>query len=215
MAIAVCDVGQATAREMSRDGGSELDLWGQVRRAMEARAGGRIPILADLVSGPRTAQVGGLPSPRRIAPGDLVLIDLVPRVGGLWADSCSTFVADAPTREQRAAHAAAAEALEVCLGMLRPGTRSGDIDAAARQVLAAHGWEYPHHTGHGVGFAWHEEPRIVPGSPTVLEAGMVVALEPGAYGEDWGVRVEQVAAVTEGGHRLLSAHSLSLDQVAA
>jgi Xaa-Pro aminopeptidase len=99
--------------------------------------------------------------------------------------------------------------------MLRPGARSGDIDAALRAALATDGWAaYPHHTGHGLGFAWHEEPRIVPDGATVLEPGMIVALEPGVYAERWGLRVEQVAVITETGHRILSGHSLALEQLA-
>ena len=213
--IAVCDAGQAAARERSRDGVSELELWSEVRAAMEARAGARIPALIDLVSGVRSADAGGAPGTRTIASGDLVLIDLVPRVAGLWGDCCSTFLAGEPSTEQRAAHVAACAALDLGLGMLRPGARSGDIDAALRAALAADGWaDYPHHTGHGLGFAWHEEPRIVPDSATLLEPGMIVALEPGVYAEQWGLRVEQVAVITETGHRVLSGHSLALEQLA-
>jgi Xaa-Pro aminopeptidase len=211
-AIAVCDAGQAAARDLCRDGVSELELWHGVRAVMETRAGARIPVLADLVSGVRSAGVGGAPGTRKIASSDLVLIDLVPRVAGVWGDSCATFLADEATAEQRAAHAAACAALELGLGMLRPGARSGDIDAALREALASDGWDYPHHTGHGVGFSWHEEPRIVPDSPTVLEPGMIVALEPGTYSERWGLRVEQVALVTETGPRVLSGHALALEQ---
>jgi Xaa-Pro aminopeptidase len=214
-AIAVCDAGQAAARDAKLEDATELDLWEHVRHAMESRAGGRIPILADFVAGARTADVGGPPSTGRIGPGDPLLVDLVPRVAGMWADSCSTFVDAEPTAEQRRVHATASAALELGLGMLRPGTRSGDIDLAVREAMAADGLEFPHHTGHGVGFAWHEEPRIVPGSETLLQEGMIVALEPGAYPGGWGVRVEQVAVVTATGPRILSGHSLGLERVAA
>lgn len=209
-AVAVCDAGQAAAREATLAGADELDLWEHIRHAMERRAGGRIPIMADCVAGARAAQVGGPPSPVAIHGGEALLIDLVPRVAGIWADSCATFVDGEPPDTLRRVHAAARAALDAGLAMLRPGTMSGDIDAAVRAVMADDGWEYPHHTGHGVGFAWHEEPRIVPGGATVLEEGMVVALEPGAYGPDWGLRVEQVAVVTTGGPRVLSGHALSL-----
>src|SRR5262249_9607673 len=110
---------------------------------------------------------------------------------------------------------AACAALELGLQMLRPGIRAGEVDRAVRDFLAAEGCTYPHHTGHGVGFAWHEEPRIVPGSDTVLEEGMVIALEPGAYGEGWGLRVEKVAVVTANGPRVLSGHSLALERASA
>jgi Xaa-Pro dipeptidase len=211
-AVAACDAGQSAAREATRAGATELEVWQHVRQAMESRAGGRIPILADLVSGARTAEVGGPPSMASILKGDLLLVDLVPRVDGVWGDCCSTFVDAEPTTDQERAHAAARAALHRGLEMLRPGTRSGDIDAAVRTVMADDGWEYPHHTGHGVGFAWHEEPRIVPDSDTVLQSGMVVALEPGTYTVDWGLRVEQVALVTEAEPRVLSGHSLAFQR---
>jgi len=210
--IAVCDAGHAAAREAAPAGASELDVWQHVRHAMERRAGGRIPIMADCVAGPRAAQIGGPPSPVAIAPGEALLIDLVPRVAGMWGDSCATFVDGRPDSTLRRAHSTARAALEAGLAMLRPGTVSGDIDAAVRAVMAQEGFAYPHHTGHGVGFAWHEEPRIVPGATTVLQEGMVVALEPGVYGEDWGLRVEQVAVVTESGPQVLSGHELALER---
>ena len=65
---------------------------------MESTAGGRLAVLADLVSGPRTADIGGPPGPRMIAEGELVLCDLVPRVAGYWGDSCSTFAVGEPPR---------------------------------------------------------------------------------------------------------------------
>ncbi len=87
---------------------------------------------------------------------------------------------------------------------VRPGAVAGELDALARTKL-----EFPHHTGHGIGAGWHEEPRIVPGSRTVLEEGMVVAIEPGTY-RDAGVRLEQVVVVTATGCDVLSGHDLSL-----
>jgi Xaa-Pro aminopeptidase len=210
-AVAVCDAGQAAARAPASIGESELDLWQRVRGAMEARAGARLPILADLASGPRAGQMGGPPTARRIDATDTILVDLVPRVDGVWGDSCAAFVRAEPTSAQRAAHAAACAALETGKSMLRPGTRSGDIDAAVRAVLREHGWEYGHHTGHGLGLVSHEEPRIVPGSETILEAGMVVALEPGVYAGEWGLRVEQVCVVTDAAPRVLSGHDLGLE----
>src|SRR5581483_3715358 len=72
-AIAVCDAGQAAAREHAVAGISELELWASVRGAMEEKAGSRLPVLADLVSGERTAEIGGPPGSRRLAEGDLVL----------------------------------------------------------------------------------------------------------------------------------------------
>jgi Xaa-Pro aminopeptidase len=88
---------------------------------------------------------------------------------------------------------------------LRPGARAADIDKCLRTGL-----DYPHHTGHGLGCAYHEEPRIVPRGETVLEAGMVVALEPGSYGNGSGVRCEQICLITDDGCEIISGHELEL-----
>ena len=55
---------------------------------------------------------------------------------------------------------------------------------------------YPHHTGHGIGAAWSEEPRITPYNEMRIEEGMVLALEPAIYLPGWGgIRLEHVFAV--------------------
>ena len=54
------------------------------------------------------------------------------------------------------------------------------------------GAEFPHHGGHGLGSTPYEPPHIIPGDETILQAGMIVALEPGIYFRDrFGVRVER------------------------
>ena len=204
-ALALCDAGQRAAREHAVPGLSELELWALVRAAIEREAGERTPVLADLVSGPRTAEVGGPPGGRVLAAGDLVLCDLVPRRAGYWGDSCATFALGRPPEEARARHRAASGALTRAIDAVRPGVVAGDLDSLVRPGL-----DYPHHTGHGLGTAWHEEPRIVPGSRLVLEAGMVLALEPGSYAGEVGVRVEQVVLVTDDGCEVLSGHDLAL-----
>lgn len=204
-ALALCDVGQREARAQAAPGMTELELWALVRAAIEAEAGGRTPLLADFVSGPRTGEVGGPPSERRLVEGDLLLCDLVPRRDGYWGDSCATISVGSPSSTARERHRIVLQALARAVEGVRPGVRTGDLDALVRGGL-----EYPHHTGHGLGTAWHEEPRVVPGGTTVLEAGMVVALEPGSYGDGEGIRVEHVVLVTSDGCDILSGHELEL-----
>lgn len=204
-AVGLCDAGQRAAREAAREGCTELELWALVRAAIEAEAGARTPVVADLVSGPRTAAIGGSPGRRTLADGDLVLCDLVPRLAGYWGDSCATIAVGEPRPGARARHHAVRDALARLVEAARPGACAGDLDALGREGL-----DYPHHTGHGLGAGWHEEPRIVPGSSTRLEPGMVIAFEPGSYGDGLGVRVEQVVLVIDDGCEVLSGHDIEL-----
>lgn len=99
------------------------------------------------------------------------------------------------------------EAQEAVLKALKPGERCSDADAAGRAVIArsGRGRFLGHSMGHGVGLAVHEEPRLGPGSDTVLLPGMVVTVEPGVYvpGKH-GVRIEEVVLITNDGHEVLS-----------
>ena len=209
-AIRLADAGQAAARDAYAAGRDELAVYHAACVAIESEAGGRVPLLADVVTGPRTAEVGGPPSDRTIESGDLLLVDLVPRRGGYWGDSCATIaLGDAP-EDVAKGHRAATDALRRGIELLRPGVRASEVDDVVRKAIADAGGTYPHHTGHGVGTAFHEAPRIIPGNEDVLEAGMVVALEPGIYTETWGLRIEQVALVTDGEPEILSRHELSL-----
>jgi Xaa-Pro aminopeptidase len=211
-AVHLCDVGQETLLREVRPGMSELDLFARVRSAMEAAAQKRFPLMADLVSGPRTGEAGGSPGPRIIEPGDLILSDLTPCLDGYWGDTCNTMVAGTPTGEQRAAFQQVQEALELGIAAVRPGVKACEVDRLMREHLARSGG-FPHHGGHGVGVVYHEEPRIVPYNDLELAPNMVVALEPGFYQGEQGMRLEHLLRVTETGCELLSQfhHRLSAE----
>lgn len=201
--------GHRALRDACEPGVSELELWAAVRVELEARAGRPVEAVVDLMAGERTELVGEPPGPARVQAGDPVLFDLAPRLDGYWADSCATFVCGAPGAAFLHRHGAAAAALERGLAWARPGVTAGELDAEIRARLAAAGLDCPHHTGHGVGTSAQEPPWIDRDDPTVLEEGMVIALEPGAYGDGFGVRLEHLAVIEAAGARPLTEHSLS------
>lgn len=209
-AAELVEAGHRGLREAIEPGLSELELWDAAARAITAAGGDPEAAGVDLMVGERTALVGEPPGGARLASGEPVLFDLAPRRAAYWADSCATFVCGAPSAALRERHAAIAAALELGLDRLCPGISAGEVDAAIRDRLATAGLECPHHTGHGVGIAAQEPPWFVPGSDFVLEQGTVVALEPGAYGGGFGVRLEHLAVVEADGARPLTRHPLTL-----
>jgi Xaa-Pro aminopeptidase len=204
-ALDLCDLGQALVKRLAQRGMTEVELFAEVRKGMETRAGGRLPLLADLVSGPRTAQIGGPPTSRCLEHGDLIISDLVPRHLGYWGDTCNTCAVGEPTSEQQRLFDGIAAALAEGITEARPGVRACDLDASLRKRVLRLNGGYPHHSGHGLGVTWHEEPRIVPYNPLTLEPGMVIALEPGIYLKGrFGLRLEHTILVTEKGAEILS-----------
>lgn len=204
-ALALCDKGQQEVRHCIKEGLTELDVWARVKAAIEREAGERIPVLVDLLSGPRTDLVGKPPSSRRIRQDDLILTDLAPRRAGYWGDSCTTIAVGEPDAPTKARYRLIRDVLERATEAIRPGVIASELDTMVRASL-----HYPHHTGHGLGTSYHEEPRIVPGSSTVLSPNMIIALEPGMYGNGMGIRLERVVLVTDDGCEVLSHYDLDL-----
>ncbi len=206
------DIGHAAARSAVTAGAREIDVWEAARTAVEQAAGCRVPMGNDCVVGYRQENIGGWPLDFALRDGDSIIVDLSTIRYGYWSDSCATYVAGVPDERQRAIHRVASEALALGAGLLRPGAVAGEIDRRVRAFIADAGYpDYPHHTGHGVGVTGHEAPRLIPGSTAVLEAGMVILLEPGIYfpGET-GVRVEDAYLIVEDGAQRLTTHDKSL-----
>ncbi len=207
-ALALCDLAQAETRRLVRSGISEIELWTQVKGRLEMEAGSRLPVLADFVAGRRTADIGGLPGNYVLAEGDPVIADIVPRLNGYWGDNCGTHFVGEPPSQLRRAYQVVLAALCAGMAAIRPGLRACDLDAQLRKAIQDGGYEpYPHHSGHGLGTTYHEEPRIVPYNTAALQPGMVIALEPGVYIPGaGGVRLEDVVLVTRDGCEVLTRH---------
>jgi Xaa-Pro dipeptidase len=209
--FALTDIAHAAARAAAVPGTREIDVWNAVHTAIQAAAGQRVPVGNDCVVGTRQANIGGWPEDRVLSPGGSLIVDISVVLGGYWSDSCATYYAGERSPQQSSMHQAVANALDLALSLLRPGAVARDIDQQVRHSIAAAGYAvYPHHTGHGLGVSGHEGPRITPYNDEVLQAGMVIAVEPGTYipGET-GVRLEHAALITSDGAELLTQHDVS------
>jgi len=207
-ALHLSDLAQAEIRKHIQPGISELELWAEVKNRIEREVGGRVPVLADLVAGVRTVEVGGLPGEYSLQDGDPVMLDFVSRYQGYWGDNCAGYFVGQPHPELDKAAQIVLQALRRGEDAIRPGVRAGDLDALTRAVIRNAGFEpFPHHAGHGLGTTFHEEPRIVPDHPFMLQPGMVLALEPGIYLPGiGGVRLEDSFLVTVDGCERLTHH---------
>jgi Xaa-Pro aminopeptidase len=203
-AVRLCDLGQAAVRTRAVAGVTELELGAAARAAVHDTVGD-VAMNVSLMSGIRTARIGAPPSDRTLTCDDVVLVDIAVRYRGYWGDSCATIAVGSPPQLVRDRHQAACDALALARALARPGIEAGDLDARIRAL-----GRFPHHTGHGVGCSFHEEPRIIPGSRLCLRPRMVIALEPGRYSAELGLRVEQVVAITQTGSELLSGHHIDL-----
>ena len=211
--VRVADAGHAAIRKAAYEGEvSELVLFGKIRSCMEEAAGERITIKADILSGPRTALIGGPPTNRIVRKGELLIADLIPCVDGYWADTTSTISIGEPAQQQVELHAIVAEALRRGLDMIKPGVAACEVDKSMRSFIERQGYGFPHHSGHGFGLSDFEAPLIGPDNLVPIEENMVLTLEPGIYDESFGgIRLEDNVLVTAEGAVVLSTHSKQLN----
>jgi Xaa-Pro dipeptidase len=159
---------------------------------------------AEVISGVRTSSAWDFPTTtgRVVQDGELVLIEFAVVADGYWTDLTRTVVAGNATDEHRRLAAAQRAAYLAALHVMKPGVPEASPDAAARKALDEYGMRdlFAHHTGHGIGFRYHEAiPSVHPDSTGKLEVGMVTSLEPGLYGESFGYRVEDIVLISSTG----------------
>ena len=195
--------GQEAFYEWARPGRTELDVFAQVRAAMENFAGERTAVAGDFLSGKaRTAGGVGWPISRVIGLNDPLISDLAPRVSGYWGDSCASSLLGTPQDGYLKLFNTAKRALDRALEIMRPGTIAADLDGELRRSVAAAGYSYPHHSGHSIGASVHEWPRLTPYERAPLQEGMFIMVEPAAYDPDiGGVRLEWMIEITATGCR--------------
>lgn len=160
-----------------------------------------------VASGPNGAYPHHTTSDRMLRPGDTVILDIGATVDGYRCDVTRVVQLGEPPPEVLDAYEAVLAANAAARAAVRPGVRARDVDRAARAVLerAGYGPYFLHRTGHGIGLETHEPPWITAEDDTVLEPGMVFSIEPGVYLEGrFGVRIEDIVAVTEDGCRCLT-----------
>jgi Xaa-Pro dipeptidase len=148
----------------------------------------------------------GATGERELSRGMSLLIDTGGSLLGYQSDCTRSWVFDGePSVHYETVWNAVRDVEREVFEAVRPGLCCGELDRLARRAFERRelggGYENFHHRlGHGIGMEGHEAPYFDGGSEIVLEPGMTVTDEPGIYlpGE-FGVRIEDVIAVTEEG----------------
>jgi Xaa-Pro aminopeptidase len=193
--------------EVLHPGVKESEVAGEME--LSARRGGAegMSFPTIIASGSRSALPHGRATDQPIARGGFVVCDFGVILSGYCSDQTRTVWVGPVPKDARAAYEAVREAQQAAIEAVRPGIPAGEVDAAARKILRKAGLVrfFTHSTGHGVGLEIHETPRIADGQREILQPGMVITIEPGVYFPGkWGLRIEDMVAVTVGGCEVMT-----------
>ncbi len=206
-AIKIAEKALTDVRSFIKPGITEADLAVELDYRMRRGGAGNLSFDTIVASGSNAALPHATPGDRKIAGGDFVLIDYGAVYNGYHSDETRMFCVGAPSARQRETYRLVLEAHDRAIAAVREGVACGEIDRVARTFLEQNGLGkyFTHGTGHGVGLDVHEAPRLSNGREDLLEAGMVVTVEPGVYfpGE-WGIRIEDMALVGKDGCEVLT-----------
>ena len=181
---------------------------------------GGAPEFSMALVGPDAALPHGGTAPRRIAKGDVVLMDCGCTVQGYQSDVSRTFVVGRAGDDVRRVFDDVVQGQRIAFAAARIGTPAGAVDDAVRRHYAARGYGpgyrlpgLSHRTGHGIGMEGHEPVNLVHGETTPLAEGMCFSDEPGLYLPGrFGVRLEDCFHMTAAGPKWFSTPPESLDR---
>lgn len=197
---------EAAARAL-RHGVAETAVAAEIEYAARQAGASGMSFDTIVASGPRSAMPHARASGAEIVRNGFVVMDFGVILAGYCSDMTRTAYVGRVSKRERAMYEAVREAQQAAIDAVRGGIEAGRVDAAARKVLtrAGLGKYFTHSTGHGVGLEIHESPRIARGALEVLEPGMIITVEPGAYVPGvGGVRIEDMVLVTESGCEVLT-----------
>ncbi|HWZ81411.1 MAG TPA: Xaa-Pro peptidase family protein [Terriglobales bacterium] len=195
------------ARRKIRPGTKEVEVAAAME--FEARRAGAegMSFSTIIAAGKRSAVVHGRASQDRIPRRGFVVCDFGVILARYCSDRTRTVHVGQPSKAARTMYQAVLDAQQAAIAQVRAGVSAASVDEAARKTLRQSNLAqyFTHSTGHGLGLEIHEAPRLAAGQMQVLEPGMVITVEPGAYipGKQ-GVRIEDVVVVTSKGCEVLT-----------
>jgi Xaa-Pro dipeptidase len=185
-----------------RDLAAELTL-----QLFKAGCDPEVPFAPIVSSGPNSANPHAVPSDRKFAPGDLLVIDWGASYQGYFSDITRTFAIGSLDPEYAQISRVVLDANTAGRESAKPGIPAEAVDHATRMVIESTGYGkyFTHRTGHGLGMEGHEDPYIRSGNLLTLEPGMTFTIEPGIYlpGRN-GVRIEDDVVITAAGAECLT-----------
>ena len=183
-------------------GMTEREVAWKMETAMRDAGADSISFDTIVAAGPNGAMPHHQPTDYVIKHGDPIVIDMGAKVGGYCSDLSRSIAVGEPDETFRKIYDIVLGAQLTAINTVKVGMTGEETDSLSRDVIAEAGYgdNFGHSLGHGVGLVIHENPRVGPRSPDVLERNTVFTVEPGIYLSGWGgIRIEDIVILREDG----------------
>lgn len=202
----IADAALADGIAAIKVGSTEMDVEVALREGMKARGGK--PTFCIVGTGAGSAEPHHLTEEIPLVPNQIVLMDFGCSFEGYQSDITRCVCLGTATEEMKSVYRIVSGAHRAGLNALAVGKTGAEVDSVARKVIedAGYGDKFIHRLGHGIGLEGHELPNLASSNHAPLASGNCVSVEPGVYlEENFGIRIENLAVVTESGHESLNA----------
>ncbi len=186
-----------------KPGMTELDGAAELEYQMKKLGAEGVSFSTIFAAGKNSSMPHAVPTDYIVQNGDFITMDFGCKVNGYCSDMTRTVAVGNIDEEKRKVYETVLKANKDALAAVKAGMKACDVDKIARDIIkeAGYGQYFGHATGHSVGLAIHEEPRISPNDGTVLVPNMIETIEPGIYlPGQFGVRIEDMIMVTKDGY---------------
>ncbi|WP_294622325.1 Xaa-Pro peptidase family protein [uncultured Roseovarius sp.] len=123
------------------------------------------------------------------------------------------WIGDIADPSQADVYQVAVDSQAAALSALRPGVTAESVHAAYAEVIQGAGYDYPFRCGRATGFSFLEKPQLVTGDQTILQPGMVLAVDGSVTVETFRAQVGDSFVITDSGYEPLTDHPKALDDV--
>jgi Xaa-Pro dipeptidase len=124
------------------------------------------------------------------------------------------WIGEVADKSQEAVYEVAVESQAAALSLLRPGVTAEEIHAAYAEVIQGAGFDYPFRCGRATGFSFLEKPQLVFGDKTILQPGMVLAVDGSvSVAKTFRAQVGDSIIVIENGYEQITMHPKALGDV--
>jgi len=144
---------------------------------------GHVPYPASICTSVNHVVCHGIPSDKKLKPGDIVNIDITVIKDGFHGDTSRMFFVGPPSIQAKRLVDVTYEAMWRGIRAVRPGAQLGDIGHTIQKFAESHGFSIVREfCGHGIGRQFHEDPQVLhygqPGTGLKLMPGMTFTIEP-------------------------------------